>query len=368
MDLIKSVLSEIDIQINGDRPWDMQIYNEKLYSRIISQGSLGLGEAYVEGWWDCLQLDELFARILRSGLQDRIGNQNWTSWLVVLKTKLQNLQTRSRSTQVGQQHYDLGNDLYQAMLDSRLTYSCGYWRNADNLETAQEAKLNLICQKLQLQSGMTLLDIGCGWGSLMKYAAEKYGVSCVGITISQKQLELGQKLCSDLPVKFLLQDYRQLEGQFDRIVSVGMFEHVGYKNYRQFMQVVTSCLKKDGLFLLHTIGNRYSVTYGEQWSNKYIFPNGMLPSLVQIFKASEKLLITEDVHNFGSDYDRTLMAWLANFERHWKQLEPKYGDRFYRHWKYYLCMMAGSFRARNIQLWQIVFAKQGILGGYRSVR
>ena len=192
----------------GDRPWDIQVHNEKLYLRIISQGSLGLGEAYVEGWWDCPQLDELFAKILRSRLQDHIGNQNWTSWLIVLKTKLQNLQTQSRSFRVGQQHYDLGNDLYQAMLDSRLTYSCGYWHDADDLEAAQEAKLNLICQKLQLQPGMTLLDIGCGWGSLMKYAAEKYGVSCVGITISQKQIELGQKLCTGLPIKFLLRDYR----------------------------------------------------------------------------------------------------------------------------------------------------------------
>ena len=301
-------------------------------------------------------------------MQDNVGNSNLTSWLAVIKTKLRNLQTLSRSDRVAQQHYDLGNDLYQAMLDSRLTYSCGYWRNADNLEAAQEAKLDLICQKLQLQSGMTLLDIGCGWGSLMKYAAENYGVSCIGTTISQAQIELGQKLCAGLPIEFRLQDYRQLEGQFDRIVSVGMFEHVGYKNYRQFMQIVDRCLKDEGLFLLHTIGNRYSVTYGEQWSNKYIFPNGMLPSLVQIFRASEKLFVTEDLHNFGSDYDRTLMAWLDNFEHHWQQLEPKYGQQFYRFWKYYLCMMAGSFRARNIQLWQIVFSKKGLLKGYRSIR
>ena len=374
-DLIESVLSEIDVQINGERPLDIQVHDENLYQRIIAQGSLGLGEAYVEGWWDCPQLDELFTRILRLRLQDNVGNQNLAAWLIVLKTKLQNLQTFNRSFQVGKQHYDLGNDLYQAMLDSRLTYSCGYWRNADNLEAAQEAKLDLICQKLQLRSGMTLLDIGCGWGSLMKYAAENYGVSCVGITISEAQIELGQQLCAGLPIKFLLQDYRQLQGfdyatctLADRIVSVGMFEHVGYKNYRQFMQVVDRSLKDDGLFLLHTIGNRYSVTYGEQWSNKYIFPNGMLPSLVQIFKASEKLLVTEDVHNFGADYDRTLMAWLENFQNHWQQLEPKYGEQFYRHWKYYLCMMAGSFRARNIQLWQIVFSKKGIVGGYRSFR
>ena len=327
-----------------------------------------MGEAYVEGWWDCDQLDELFARILRSRLQDHIGNQNLASWLVVLKTKLLNLQNLSRSSQVAEKHYDLGNDLYQAMLDSRLNYSCGYWRDADNLEAAQEAKLNLICQKLKLEPGLTLLDIGCGWGSLMKYAAENYGVSCVGITISQEQIDLGQELCAGLPIKFLLQDYRQLQGKYDRIVSIGMFEHVGYKNYQQFMQVVAPCLSDDGLFLLHTIGNRYSVTYGEQWSNKYIFPNGMLPSLVQIFKATEGLFVMEDVHNFGSDYDRTLMAWLENFEKHWQQLKPKYGEQFYRHWKYYLSMMAGSFRSRNIQLWQIVLSKKGILGGYRSIR
>ncbi len=366
--LLQSTLAEVDIQINGNRPWDLQVHDERLYPRVITQGSLGLGEAYVEGWWDCPQLDELFARILRGRLQEHIGNKNLASWLILLHTKLSNLQTLSRSFQVAQQHYDLGNDLYQAMLDSRLTYSCGYWRDADNLEAAQEAKLNLICQKLQLQPGMTLLDIGCGWGSLMKYAAEQYGVSCVGITISQQQLELGQQLCAGLPVQFRLQDYRQLQGQFERVVSVGMFEHVGYKNYRRFMQIVARTLAEDGLFLLHTIGNRYSVTYGEQWSNKYIFPNGMLPSLVQIFKATEKLFVTEDLHNFGADYDSTLMAWLENFEAHWQQLKSKYGERFYRHWKYYLCMMAGSFRARNIQLWQIVFSKKGILGGYRSVR
>ena len=232
---IASVLAKADIVINGDRPWDVQVHNENLYQRVISQGSLGLGEAYVEGWWDCPQLDELFAKILRARLQDRVGNNNLASWLVVLKTKLQNLQTLSRSFEVGKQHYDLGNDLYQAMLDSRLTYSCGYWRDADNLEAAQEAKLDLICQKLQLRSGMKVLDIGCGWGSLMKYAAENYGVSCVGITISQDQIELGRKLCADLPIEFKLQDYRQLEGKYDRVVSVGMFEHVGYKNYRQFI-------------------------------------------------------------------------------------------------------------------------------------
>ncbi|MEM9273174.1 MAG: cyclopropane fatty acyl phospholipid synthase [Cyanobacteria bacterium P01_F01_bin.143] len=366
--IINSALAEVDIQINGDRPWDIKVLNENLYQRVIGQGSLGLGEAYVEGWWDCQQLDELFNKILKGRLQDHIGTNNLGSWFIIVSTKLRNLQNLSRSFQVGEQHYDLGNDLYQAMLDTRLNYSCGYWREADNLEAAQEAKLNLICQKLQLKPGMTMLDIGCGWGGLMKYAAQNYGVSCVGITISQQQLQLGQQLCNGLPIKFLLQDYRKLQGKFDRVVSVGMFEHVGYKNYRQFMEVVEGCLEEEGLFLLHTIGNRYSVTYGERWSSKYIFPNGMLPSLNQIFRATEKLFVTEDLHNFGSDYDLTLMAWLEKFEQHWPQLKSKYRAQFYRHWKYYLCMMAGSFRSRNIQLWQIVFAKQGMVGGYGSIR
>jgi len=254
------------------------------------------------------------------------------------------------------------------MLDSRMTYSCGYWKNASTLEEAQAAKLDLICKKLQLKPGMTLLDIGCGWGSLMKYAAEHYGVSCVGLTISREQIRLGEKLCEGLPVKFLLQDYREFEGQFDCIASVGMFEHVGYKNYRRFMEVVDRCLKADGLFLLHTIGNSESDTYGEVWVNKYIFPNGMLPSAAQISNAMDRLFVIEDWHNFGQYYDPTLMAWLQNFDQHWAQLRSKYGDRFYRMWKYYLCSMAGSFRARNVHLWQIVCSKNGVLGGYEPIR
>ena len=368
-DEIESILAEVDIKINGSRPWDLQVHNEHFYSRVISQGSLGLGEAYVEGWWDCPRLDEMFSKILRARLHECILRENLASRLFILGSWLWNWQSLSLSSQVAQQHYELGNDLYQAMLDPTMTYSCGYWQRANNLAAAQQAKLDLICQKLQLSPGMTLLDIGCGWGSLMKYASQKYGVSCIGITISTEQIKLGQQLCAGLPVQFLLLDYRNLPNrQFDRIVSVGMFEHVGHKNYRRFMEVVARCLREDGLFLLHTIGNRYSVTYSERWTDRYIFPHGMLPSLAQIFRATQKLFVTEDLHNFGSDYDKTLMAWLENFERNWHQLRPQYGERFYRQWKYYLALMAASFRSRNIQLWQIVFSTNGILGGYHSVR
>lgn len=365
---IQDVLSTVDVKINGDRPWDLQVHNELLYQRVVKYGSLGLGESYMDGWWDCVQLDEFFYRILRARLHHHSINKNLTNLLEVAKSKLWNLQSRSRSFQVGQHHYDLGNDLYQAMLDPRLTYSCGYWKDASDLDVAQEAKLDLICRKLQLERGMTLLDIGCGWGSLMKYAAEKYGVSCVGLTVSAEQIKLGQALCEGLPVKFLLQDYRKFDGKFDRIASVGMFEHVGYKNYRLFMEIVERCLHHDGLFLLHTIGNAESDNYGEIWVNKYIFPNGMLPSAAQISTAAEGLFVVEDWHNFGRDYDLTLMAWLNNFEKHWEKIRSNYSDRFYRMWRYYLCSMAGSFRTRNIHLWQIAFSKHGVLGGYQSVR
>ena len=365
---IENNLASANIKINGDRPWDIQVHDPRFYSRIILQGSLGLGESYLEGWWDSEELDQFFYHLLRNQIHEQVAPNNITALWQKFVSKLINLQTLVNSFQVGKHHYDLGNDLFEIMLDESMAYSCGYWQNADHLAESQQAKLDLICRKLKLEKGMTILDIGCGWGSLMKYAAENYGVSCVGLTISQEQVKLGQEKCQGLPIKFILQDYRQFEGQFERIVSVGMFEHVGYKNYRTFMAVANRCLKDNGLFLLHTIGNNKSITYSELWTNKYIFPHGMIPSLAQITKAAEDFFIVEDLHNFGPDYDLTLMAWLDNFEKNWHQLKPKYGHKFYRVWKYFLASCAGAFRARHLQLWQFVLSKQGIVGGYQSVR
>ncbi|BAU15762.1 cyclopropane-fatty-acyl-phospholipid synthase (plasmid) [Leptolyngbya sp. NIES-3755] len=364
---IQDTLALADIEINGDRPWDLQVHNTDLYQRVLRQGSLGLGESYMQGWWDCPKLDEFFAKVLRANLYDQIKDDLATV-LETAKAKLWNMQSLNRSFHIGESHYDLGNELYQLMLDSRLTYSCGYWKTAQNLDQAQEAKLDLICRKLQLEKGMTLLDIGCGWGSLMKYAAEKYEVSCVGLTVSQEQIKLGEELCEGLPVKFVLQDYRQFDGQFDRVASVGMVEHVGHKNHRVFMDKVNRCLKDDGLFLLHTIGNNHTDFCVDRWIDKYIFPNGLLPSAAQISGSAEKLFVIEDWHDFGQYYDPTLMAWWQNFDGNWGKLASKYGDQFYRMWKYYLLMSAGAFRARHIQVWQIVFSKNGILGGYQTVR
>ncbi|MDR5899937.1 cyclopropane fatty acyl phospholipid synthase [Halomonas vilamensis] len=363
---VAELLEKADIRLNGDRPWDLRLNAHGVLDDALSRGNLGLGESYMDGAWDADELDNFFYHLLRARLPDQINPQK----LVFhhLRTRLLNLQTAKRAFQVGEAHYDLGNEFYAAMLDQRMTYTCGYWKDAKNLDEAQEAKLDLICRKLELKPGMRVLDIGCGWGSFMAYAAEHYGVECVGLTISKEQTEYGKRLMkSGLPVEFRLQDYRDETEQFDRIVSIGMFEHVGRKNYREFMEVANRCLKDDGLFLLHTIGKNVRGTSPDPWIDKYIFPNGELPALGQVTDAAEPLFVIEDVHNFGADYDKTLMAWHDNFEANWPHFKEQFSERFYRMWRYYLLSCAGAFRARDIQLWQFVLSKKGVVGGYERV-
>jgi cyclopropane-fatty-acyl-phospholipid synthase len=364
---VQKILDFADIKIGGRRPWDIKVNNPKFYPRVLSGGSLALGESYMDSWWECDNLDKFFHRILRANLDKKVVNMKHLVW-AVLKAKLINRQGIARSYVVGEKHYDAGNDLYKIMLDKRLAYSCGYWKNAKTLDSAQEAKLDLICKKIGLKKGMSVLDIGCGWGSFAKFAAEKYKVNVVGITISKEQVKLGRELCKGLPVEIKLQDYRSLKGEYDRVVSVGMIEHVGSKNYKEYMKAVNRCLKKDGLFLLHTIGGNESVNSIDPWIDKYIFPNGMLPSVKQLSKASEGLFVMEDWHNFGIDYDTTLMEWHNNFIKGWNKIKDKYDKRFFRMWNYYLLCCAGSFRARKNQLWQIVFSKDGLSEGYQSIR
>ncbi|PKO55164.1 MAG: cyclopropane-fatty-acyl-phospholipid synthase [Betaproteobacteria bacterium HGW-Betaproteobacteria-21] len=365
--IIAELLAEAGITVNGRRSWDMSIHHPDTADRILARGSLGLGESYMDGWWDCGQLDEFIARVLSARLEEKVG----THTLVVqgLRARLFNLQSRRRAWQVGKMHYDLGNDFFKTMLDSHLAYTCGYWADARTLEEAQTAKLDLICRKLGLKPGMRLLDIGCGWGSLMKYAAEHYGVSCLGLSISEEQTSHGQTQCSGLDVEFRLQDYRSFNPngseQFDRIASIGMFEHVGHKNYLVFFDMVRRSLKDDGLFLLHTIGKNLRRMPTDPWIDRYIFPNGDLPTLGQIADATERSFIIEDVHNFGADYDRTLMAWHERFEAAWPDFAERYSERFHRMWRYYLLACAGTFRARSNQLWQIVLSPFGVAGGYR---
>ena len=356
--VIRSLLDQAEVQINGNRSWDIQIHDERFYDRILQDASLGLGETYMEGWWDCESIDELISRILLARLDERIKN-NLRLAFQVFRARLFNRQSTARAFVVGEKHYDLGNELYLAMLGKRLAYSCAYWKTARNLDEAQEAKLELVCQKIGIYPGMHILDIGCGWGSFEKYAAEKYNVSVLGITVSKEQAALGADLCKGLPVEIRLQDYRDVSGNFDAVISVGSMEHIGYKNYSLYMQVVDRCLKEDGIALIHTIGSNRSITTGEPWTDKYIFPNGMLPSIAQLGRAMEGRFVMEDWHNFGPYYDQTLLAWHANFENAWPELKKNFDERFHRMWRYYLLSSAGGFRSRNQQLWQIVFTHQG---------
>jgi cyclopropane-fatty-acyl-phospholipid synthase len=366
--IAEDILALAGVKINGNNPWDIRVHNDEFYRRAITEGELGVGESYMDCWWDAEKIDEFICQILKAQLDEKI-RLKLSILFRLLSVRLFNLQTRGRAFIVGEKHYDLGNDLFQSMLDKRMVYSCGYWKNAQNLDEAQENKLELICRKIYLKPGMRVLDIGCGWSAFGKYAAENYKVEVTGITVSKEQVELGKKLCEGLPIDIRLMDYRDLNEKYNRIVSVGMFEHVGYKNYKTFFEIADKCLRDDGLFLLHTIGTNISEDTLDLWSEKYIFPNGVLPSVAQIGKAIEKHFVMEDWHSFGQDYDKTLMAWYQNFDKNWEKIKNQYSERFYRMWKYFLLSSAGSFRSRRRnQVWQIVLSKKGVPGGYNSVR
>ncbi|MFW6342450.1 MAG: cyclopropane fatty acyl phospholipid synthase [Halothiobacillaceae bacterium] len=360
----ETLLKHADIRINGDRPWDLQVHDDRALPYIFRYGNLGLGEAFMARWVDVDRVDEFVDRALRHRLDRQVGRSPRLLW-AALKARLINHQTPDKCWEVGERHYDLGNDFYRDMLDPRMTYTCGFWgRQAGSLAEAQEHKLEMICRKLHLKPGDRVLDIGCGWGSFMIYAAEHYGVECVGVTISREQAALGRSLAAELPVEFRLTDYRDVNERFDHVVSVGMFEHVGRRNYDTYMSVARRCLKPDGLFLLHTIGTDVA-GQPDPWIGKYIFPNGELPDMRQILDACRDRFVVEDVHNFGADYDRTLMAWYENFIRAWPRWRDRYGETFGRMWQYYLQSCAGGFRARDIHLWQFVLSPAGRRGGYR---
>jgi cyclopropane-fatty-acyl-phospholipid synthase len=363
---LSELLKPADVVLGGDRPWDIIVHDARMPQRVLAQGTLGAGESYVDGWWDCARLDEMLRRVMRIDVTQALRSvrQYWNVSLAILR----NAQSRKRAFVVGKRHYDIGDDLYERMLDRRMIYSCAYWRRATNLDEAQEHKLDLVCRKLGLERGMRVLDVGCGWGGAAKFAAERYGAHVTGITVSRNQAEIARERCRGLPVDIRFEDYRSLTGRFDRIYSLGMFEHVGVRNYRRYMRKVRELLASDGLFLLHTIGGNTSRRTTDPWIDRYIFPNSMLPSMAQIARAAERYWVTEDWHGFGVDYDRTLMSWSHNFDARWHEIAARYGEHFRRMWHFWLMSSAAAFRARQLQLWQIVLSPQGVVGGYRTVR
>jgi len=366
-DYFEELLSFAGVSIGGSRPWDMHVNDPGLFDRVVAKGSLALGEGYMEGQWECDSLDGLFHRVLSARLDERVGKSFRELWMLI-RSLATNAQKGRRAYKVGEYHYDIGNDFYMGMLDVRLAYSCGYWSDAESLDASQEAKLDLICRKIDLKPGDKVLDIGCGWGSFAGYAAEHYGAKLVGITVSAEQAKYANERYKELPVEVRLQDYRHLAERFDHIVSVGMFEHVGHKNYRTYMELAERCLNDEGNFLLHTIGRNVSSKSVDPWIEKYIFPNSQLPSPAQITAAVEGLFSIRDWHSFGRDYDPTLMAWHKNFEWNWDDIKGGLDQRFKRMWRYYLLSCAGSFRADDNQLWQILLSKPRKGGEHKNVR
>jgi cyclopropane-fatty-acyl-phospholipid synthase len=356
------------ITVNGVHPWDIQVFDERFFSRGLTGGSLAMGESYMDGWWDAPALDEFFTRVHKIELYNRVGTL-YDFWLRAISRVL-NRQSRRRSVAVAERHYNLGTELYERMLGPDMQYTCAYWQHADRLDTAQENKLSLIARKLCVEPGMTVLDLGCGFGGLARYLAERHGCRVVSYNISAEQVEYARALCAGLPVRVELKDYREARfepAQFDRVAAIGLCEHIGPKNYRRFLELARHTLRNGGLFLLHTIGANRTYRWTDPWIDKYIFPGGVIPSIAELGRAMEGLWVVEDWHNFGPDYDRTLLAWWDNFDLAWPELATHYGERFRRMWKYYLAGCAGAFRARKLQLWQIVLSK-GDIRSYTSVR
>lgn len=370
---IEQVLNKIGVKLNGDNPCDIKVHNKQFLNRILKEQSIGAGESYMDGWWDCDRLDELFYRLCR----EKIATQFYSPLTIGKITAINsiiNQQSRSKSEIVANKHYNLGNTLYELMLGKSMAYTCGYWKDVHTLDEAQYAKYDLVCKKLYLKRGEKVLEIGTGWGGLAKFMAERYGCEVVGMDIGRGPSAYAKEFCKNFPVEIYRCDYRDVNVynpnkiKFDKIVSVGVLEHVGVKNYRTLLDIARSMLKPDGLFLLHSIGGNTSKNYCDPWINKHIFPNGMLPSLQQIGKAFEDKFIVEDLHNIGANYEKTLLGWHENFNNHWDTLQTAFDERFHRMMNYYLLSCAGAFRARDMQLWQFVLSPNGIINGYTRIR
>ena len=367
---IELLFDAAGIRIDGCAPTDMRVRDSRVYSWLSARGLRGLGEAYMNGWWEAADLDGLLQRVLHI-LGDR-DVQGIDEAALFIHSRLARLAGPQRPPLMGTNDEPSGLELLRSILGERMVSSCGYWKDAYNLAGAQEAKFDLVCRKLGLKPGMRVLDIGCGGGEALLFAAINYGISGVGITQSQEEAERARARCAGLPIEIRVQDYvrdyRQLEGHFDRSWTLGTFEHVGAKNYRSYFQALRKSLAPDALMLLQSIGSNRPVNRLDPWMEKYILPGSMIPTAMQIDEAHAGLFVMEDWQNFGADYDRTLMAWRANFERGWPVLREKYDDRCYRMWRFYLSAAAATFRCRRNQLWQIVFSTNGLLHGYGTVR
>jgi len=370
---VRELLLTSNIEVDGDNPQDIQVHDTSVYDRWLRDGSLGIGESYMEGLWSSNALDQTMKQLIDNmdELESRV-KKSPSLILYTLKLKFLNLQNKIGAKRVIEKHYNDDVNLFSEMLDSYMQYTCGYWnRGAKDLEVAQRNKMQLIAEKLHLKPGMQILDMGSGFGGLSYFLATEYDVRVTAVTLSENQHEWATCNFAHPNITFILGDYRDImSGEYDRIVSVGLLEHIGIKNYQLFFKKVFSLLKPEGIYLLHTIGSARTTTSTDQWIDKYIFPGGQLPSFKQIVDSIEEPFVIEDWHNFGENYSQTLHAWHHNLKKDWQiKTSSILTDKEFRMWEYYLLSCAGNFEARSsVQLWQIVICKNGVQGGYLSKR
>jgi len=366
--------------VDGLNQWDPQVRDDDFFGMVAGDGMLGLGNAYVKGYWECEDLFEFFCRAIRGGLLEFMADSPvMKALMTAYRTTNRQSQTQAKKNVVA--HYDRGNDLFEAFLGKTMAYTCAVWDNpldleeGETLDEAQERKLDRICQKLHLESGMRVLDIGCGWGPFMRYVAGHFEVEVVGITLSAEQIAYiekrngGFKHSGSLPIKAVLADFRTFDaGKFDRVLSIGMFEHVGRKNHEEYFKAVDRCLESDGLSLIHCFGKSDPrVPLIDPWTEKHIFPGMELPTVVDITTAMEGAFNLLDLEEMGQHYPKTLLAWSANFDCNWEQISH-YGEEFRRMWRYYLLSCAAVFHVRKVLLWQVVFARKEDGQLYEPVR
>lgn len=365
--VIASLFGRAGITLNGSEPWDIQVKNDRFFRRSL-RGSLGFGESYMEGDWDVGSIDALFRRIIRYDISDSLMVM-LNRLRLDLKSRLTNMQSRIGSRAIAETHYDLDHRLYELFLGPWNQYTCCFYDKATTLEEAEVEKLEMVCNKLDLQPGDRVMDIGCGWGGFAKYAAETRGCHVTGVSISVEQIAYARKYTAGLPVDIIECDYRDLpkryeDGSFDKVVIIGMIEHVGYKNYRHLFEVVHRMLNDVGLFLLHTIGNSTVTTVVDPWIEKYIFRNSMAPAASQLTHAMERLFTLQDWENYGHYYPSTLAHWQERFEANWPRIEAietanRFDERFRRMFNYYFLSCKAGFETEDILLWHLVMSKAG---------
>ena len=324
--LVERVFAASDIAIDGSKPWDIRVTDNRFFRAVVTQGSLGLGEAYMNGWWKCEDLEELAYRLMRSGIY------KISLWMPIylvanIHDAAINQQSKEKSLRVAERHYAMGNDIFLSFLGKYKNYSCGYFSDTDNLDQAQLQKLEKICRLLDLKPGDRVLDVGGGWGEFARYAATKYGCYVTSVNITDEQIKFAVEYCKGTSVDIRKCDYRDITGRYDKIAVIAMLTHVGPKNYRKFMEVADRCLEPGGMMLIESVGGHKSRKNCEAWINRYIFPGGVVPSLKQFDTAMAGRFSRKETDEFGGFYVHTLRAWNRNLMQAWPDHLRKYDER-----------------------------------------